>query len=100
IRDFHVTGVQTCALPISRGRAHRPEAEGSSGPAARALAALVRACGSAPHRATHRVRALVDPGPAAASGTAGAGYRLRVGRAADEIGRASSRGMGGILGIE
>src|SRR5690606_40719326 len=26
IRDFHVTGVQTCALPISSGERHRPHA--------------------------------------------------------------------------
>src|SRR5690606_35221627 len=30
IRDFHVTGVQTCALPISPGRRHRRAAPASS----------------------------------------------------------------------
>src|SRR5690606_40794553 len=31
IRDFHVTGVQTCALPISHPRALRPEGRGGEG---------------------------------------------------------------------
>src|SRR5690606_39315530 len=31
IRDFHVTGVQTCALPISWGTARKPSVDGMAG---------------------------------------------------------------------
>src|SRR5690606_41208051 len=59
IRDFHVTGVQTCALPIFgdhrpvglrgdlarvRGRAHRRCAMNRLAPAALALATMLAAC--------------------------------------------------------
>src|SRR5690606_39646710 len=37
IRDFHVTGVQTCALPISRDGAAKAGREKARAPAARAL---------------------------------------------------------------
>src|SRR5690606_40949237 len=41
IRDFHVTGVQTCALPIWIGGTNQPTSLGGPGPLSRGL----RFCG-------------------------------------------------------
>src|SRR5205807_7729098 len=91
IRDYKVTGVQTCALPI-----WNPELDAELHPLhlttaeKRSIAAFLR-CLSAPslpgYSQAQPVRALVD------SFAAGIGdpQRLHEGAAADEIGRASCR---------
>src|SRR5690606_40752253 len=63
IRDFHVTGVQTCALPISahwygRSRAHRASADGRT-----SLASTRAGSGShcSPAADRHRPRRAVFP---------------------------------------
>src|SRR5690349_23303227 len=51
IRDLYVTGVQTCALPISAAAAARPPAAPASAPAARQLEPAAAATSPAPRAA-------------------------------------------------
>src|SRR5256885_3020691 len=75
IRDYKVTGVQTCALPICRPVAHAPPSRG--GPARRALGA---ARGGA-----------ARPGRPESHRAAGSARPQRGARRREEIGRASCR---------
>src|SRR5690606_40795097 len=78
IRDFHVTGVQTCALPISRRGAARPlrlppakrrpddpiPRPAAPDPASRPLAAAAAPCASATARPCRGARADAEIGRA------------------------------------
>src|SRR2546429_4312529 len=71
IRDVAVTGVQTCALPISAARVGSPQADRSDG--------LVPV---APHRSARRVRGLASPRcPLPAAVRPPAMARVEIGRA-------------------
>src|SRR5690606_40559486 len=48
IRDFHVTGVQTCALPISRSAARAPRASRSAATSSSAARAASRSAAASP----------------------------------------------------
>src|SRR5207248_6032581 len=64
IRDRTVTGVQTCALPISAGRAagaFGPGAEAALDPGGGGRAARARCRGGAPTRGIGRRRPLAGP---------------------------------------
>src|SRR5690606_39730483 len=94
IRDFHVTGVQTCALPIC---AERAAAVTIAGRLDARVAAVVPAT-EAPHPAVLASRAgapdsAADLPPIGALADAG---RLGHRAAGDEIGRASCRARVGI----
>src|SRR5690606_39684894 len=89
IRVFHVTGVQTCALPIScraNPGTERPERPGRPGRPVRRLAAFL-AWNSPDACLALRPKAVSVPFPV------GRSYRngLRLPSAGDEIGRASCR---------
>src|SRR5207244_9275264 len=89
IRDDLVTGVQTCALPISPGRRGHPGGVAWAGVAAWAGAGGVRG-GSAlceQQRASDGLPPLSVAGMAYRLGGGGVGLQ-------DEIGRASCRGRG------
>src|SRR5690606_40497641 len=83
IRDFHVTGVQTCALPISTSGTLRPEFRAapseSRGSAGSFPGAAPRGSCSPPHYAAPPGCTVVPPPP---------------GRSPRQIGRASCREKG------
>src|SRR5690606_40926133 len=96
IRDFHVTGVQTCALPISRGSAAGAPECGLGTPR----------CRRSPRTRTRARAATRSHRPAAAVATAVAAVAaeaeavvVAVAAEAEEIGRASCRERGEGWGV-
>src|SRR5205807_8300347 len=71
IRDYKVTGVQTCVLPISPTARARVWLRRRAGPARRRSQTRARAVGAVRVRATHRVPAV----PAGALGPRARGLR-------------------------
>src|SRR5690606_39546710 len=104
IRDFHVTGVQTCALPIFRPRdvgADVPAADGAAGPQQRA--GNRGAAGTAPVHPGASARAVLAPreysrGGAAAIAPRGGAGRGRGAAPGGTVARGSGADQGGVGG--
>src|SRR5690606_40809826 len=94
IRDFHVTGVQTCALPIFGNLAGLAGGAQGQGVGAAGLLGALGGLGGAAPRVNTGNRIKITPHVNESSQV-----RLELELESSEIGRASCRERGGITGV-
>src|SRR5690606_40379805 len=88
IRDFHVTGVQTCALPIFLGNGRGPAGVFGQG------APVVLRCFHRPVRLGRRSRRAATEGRVAGGGGRQGGRRVETGASQPGPGRSEERRVG------